>query len=361
MDKQGVYVIAEAGVNHNGSLELAFRLIDAAVEAGANAVKFQTFKAENLVTSSAPKAEYQTVNTDSSESQFQMLKKLELNEHMHDVLLDYACKKGIDFLSTPFDVESLCLLVNRYNLPLLKIPSGEITNAPFLLEVAKTQKPIILSTGMSHLSEIENALGVLAFGYLGSEEVPSINGFQQAFSSERGQAILKEKVKLLHCTTEYPAPFDEVNLRAMDTLRTAFGLEVGYSDHTVGIAVPIAAVARGAVIIEKHFTIDRSLPGPDHKASLEPDELFGMVQSIRQIQSAMGEPLKFPTVSELKNRIIARKSIVARRDISSGEMFTVENLAIKRPGTGLSPYMYWSLLGTKADRDYKKDEVFSCE
>lgn len=353
------YIIAEAGVNHNGSLDLAKQLIDAAVEAGADAVKFQTFKAEKLVGRNAPKAEYQTKTTDGAESQFAMIKKLELDEEAHFVLINYCREKGIQFLSTPFDLESVDLLASRFDLPRLKISSGELTNAPLLLKAARAGKPIILSTGMATLGDIEQALGVLAFGYTHSHSVPSLSTFQQAYISEKGQRVLQEKVILLHCTTEYPAPYEEVNLRAMDTLRNAFGLPVGFSDHTRGIAVPVAAVARGAIVIEKHFTLDRNLPGPDHKASLEPNELREMVKSIRQVEHALGSPIKSPTASELKNMVVARKSLVAARAIQQGERFTEENLAVKRPGDGISPVHYWEWLEKTASRDYEPDEKVS--
>lgn len=350
-----VYIIAEAGVNHNGSLELAKKLIDVAVDAGADAVKFQTFKADTLVSKKAEKADYQRQTTSADESQYEMIKKLELDEEAHRLLIDYCKKAGIQFLSTPFDLASVDLLARTYDLPCIKIPSGEITNGPLLLKSAQTGKSVILSTGMSTLGEIEDALGVLAFGYLGNSG-PSIAAFRAAYCSAQGQALLLNKVTLLHCTTEYPAPFIDVNLRVMDTLKSAFGLPIGYSDHTEGIAVPIAAVARGAVVIEKHFTFDRALPGPDHKASLEPAELRQMVRSIRDVEQVLGVGTKHPTPSELKNMPVARKSLVAACTIRSGESFTAENLAVKRPGNGLSPMQQWDLLGRKASKDFAVDE-----
>jgi N-acetylneuraminate synthase len=351
------YIIAEAGVNHNGSLDLAKLLIERAAEAGADAVKFQTFKAEKLVAKSAPKAEYQTKTTDGAESQYEMIRKLELDFEAHRVLIEHARRCGIQFLSTPFDLDSVDLLAGTFDLPRLKIPSGEITNAPLLLKAARTGKPIILSTGMSTLGEVETALGVLAFGYLGRGERPSVEAFQAAYASEEGQQILRKHVVLLHCTTEYPTPYTDVNLRAMDAMCRAFGLPVGYSDHTEGIAVPIAAAARGAVLIEKHFTLDRSLPGPDHKASLEPDELKAMVEGIRQVEQSLGVAVKVPVASELKNKPVARKSLVAARKIRQGERFTEENVAVKRPGTGLSPLLYWDVLGKRAERDYEEEDL----
>jgi len=351
-----VFIIAEAGVNHNGDLAIARQLIDAAVAAGADAVKFQTFKAENLVTQSADKAAYQKQSTAADESQLQMLKKLELKYEWHQQLLDYCRNKGILFLSTAFDFDSLRLLVDELDIAQLKIPSGEITNGPFLLAHAQTGKPMILSTGMATLGEVETALGVLAFGYLGLGS-PSLQAFQAAYGSEAGQAVLKEKVTLLHCTSEYPTPMVNVNLRAMEVLRQAFSLSVGYSDHTIGLTVPVAAVALGATVIEKHFTLDRSLKGPDHQVSLEPDELKAMVLAIREVEQALGTAHKRPQVVELQNQLVVRKSLVAAKSISVGEVFSLDNLAIKRPGTGLSPMLYWKSLGQTSQRDYVTDDL----
>lgn len=356
MQAHHTYIIAEAGVNHNGSLDMAKKLVEVAAEAGADAVKFQTFKADKLVSRSAPKAEYQTKTTGADESQHEMIRKLELDESAHEILIEHCKVCGIQFLSTPFDLESVDLLVGKFNLFCIKIPSGDMTNAPLLLKIARTGKPVILSTGMSTLGEIEDALGVLAFGYLGNSK-PSIAAFRAAYCSAEGQAILQDKLTLLHCTTEYPAPLEDVNLKVIDTLRSAFGLPVGYSDHTEGITVPIAAVARGAVAIEKHFTLDRTLPGPDHKASLEPAELKQMVAAIRIVEQALGSARKHPTPSELKNITVARKSLVAACTIRACESFTAENLAVKRPGNGLSPMQYWELLNRKAGRDFSADEA----
>lgn len=352
------YIIAEAGVNHNGSVEMAKKLIEVAAEAGADAVKFQTFKADKLVCRSAPKAEYQTRTTDATESQFEMLCKLELNEAAHKILIDHCRECKIEFLSSPFDEESVELLMGIFQLPRIKVSSGEITNAPLLLKVAQTRKPVILSTGMSTLGEIEDALGVLSFGYLGHSN-PSIAAFRADYFSKKGQALLKDMVTLLHCTTEYPAPFADVNLKAMDTMRIAFGLPVGFSDHTEGIAVAIGAVARGATIIEKHFTLDRTLPGPDHKASLEPAALKAMVQAIREIEQSLGTNLKRPSSSEYNNMGITRKSLVAANAIAAGDKFTAENLSAKRPGSGLSPMHYWDMLGQVTRKDYVRDEVIT--
>lgn len=353
-----VFVIAEAGVNHNGSLARAIELIDVAADSGADAVKFQTFRSEAVVSAAAPKAEYQLMSTGTGESQLDMVRRLELNQQDHRRLLEHCRKREVIFLSTPFDVCSADFLVNQLGIPQIKIPSGEVTNAPFLLHLARFGLPLIMSTGMCTLGEIEDALGVLAFG-MGAVEglAPGREAFRQAFMSARGQAMLHDHVALLHCTTEYPAPFNEVNLRAMDTLSSAFGLQVGFSDHTLGIAIPLAAVARGARIIEKHFTLDRTLPGPDHKASLEPSELALMVKGVRQIESALGDGQKLPAPSEIKNIAIARRSLVAATTIHTGDTWNEQTLSCKRPGTGQSPYDYWSLLGKKVQRDYAADDL----
>lgn len=355
-----VKIIAEAGVNHNGSKDLAFKLVDAAYEAGVDIVKFQTFKAKNLVTQDAQQAEYQTRNTGVAESQFAMLSRLELDYATHHELVAYCQKLGIEFLSTAFDQESLEFLVSDLKLKTLKIPSGELTNAPFVLQHAQTGCDLIVSTGMATLAEVEAALAVIAFGLTQPLNTPaSETAFTQAYVSEVGQTALKAKVTLLHCTTEYPTPVAEVNLKAMQTLATAFGLTVGYSDHTAGITIPIAATAMGAQLIEKHFTLDKTLPGPDHKASLEPDELKAMVQAIRDTEQALGNGIKSPQPSEIKNKAIARKSLVAAKAIQAGEVFTEENLTTKRPGDGLSPYQYWSLLGKPAAQDYAEGELIN--
>lgn len=354
------YIIAEAGVNHNGSREMAFQLVDAAAEAGVDAIKFQTFKAENLVTRYAAKASYQKDLNQADESQYSMLKHLELSHEIHHELAGYCEQKGIAFLSTAFDLDSLSFLVNDLGLKTLKIPSGEITNGPLLLQHAKTGCELILSTGMATLDEIEKALGVISFGLMhgnNRQTIPSTAAFKQAYSSEPGQKLIKEMVTLLHCTTEYPAPENEINLNAMTTMREIFGTRVGYSDHSEGIVVPIAATAVGACLVEKHFTLDKTLPGPDHKASLEPDELQEMVRAIRVVERAMGDGVKEPMPSELKNRPIVRKSLVASKSITSGELFSVDNISIKRPGTGLNPMEYWNMMGKTSVRDYKPDEL----
>jgi N-acetylneuraminate synthase len=351
------YIIAEAGVNHNGSIEMAKQLIDVAAESGADAVKFQTFSADKIVGKSTPKAEYQKETTDAIESQYAMLKKLELSKQDHITLMDYCKDKKVEFLSTPFDIESFTLLSKEFNLSTLKISSGDLTNALLLLKTAQAEKNIILSTGMSTIGEIEMALSLLAFGYVEKHKTPSSQDIKNIFSNAEAIEILKKRVKLLHCTSEYPAPFLEVNLRAMDTLKSVFGLNVGLSDHTTGISIPIAAVARGASIIEKHFTIDRNLPGPDHKASLEPQELQAMVRSIREVEMAMGSSIKSPSPSEFKNMAVSRKSLVAKKDIKEGDFFSEQNLTVKRPGNGISSFYFWDLIGQKANTTYKKDDV----
>ncbi|AXT48972.1 MULTISPECIES: N-acetylneuraminate synthase [Chromobacterium] len=349
------FVIAEAGVNHNGSLDLALQLIDSAAKAGADAVKFQTFKASSLVAKHASKAAYQKRATDPEESQLDMIRKLELGEQEHEHLIAHCHNRGIAFMSTPFDSESLALLTGRFGLEIIKVSSGDITNAPFLLEIARSARQVILSTGMSTLSEVEAALGVLAFGFTApADTAPSLTAFEEAYASKLGQAALQQRVSVLHCTTEYPAPALEVNLRAMDTMAQAFGLRTGYSDHTKGIHIPIAAVARGATIIEKHFTLDRNLPGPDHRASLEPSELCDMINAIREVETCLGDGIKRPTLSEWGNRPIARKSLVAARSTQRSQLL---DLSCKRPGNGCSPYRYWELQGTPATRDYITDEL----
>lgn len=327
------FIIAEAGVNHNGSLELAKKLVDAASAAGADAVKFQTFQAKNLVSKCAQKADYQKQTTDHAESQFDMIKKLELSEMMHHELMDYCQRKQILFLSTPFDHDSIQLL-DKLGLEIFKVPSGEITNLPYLRHIGRLQKQVILSTGMANLGEIEAALQVLVLA-----------------------GTAKDNITVLHANTEYPTPMQDVNLRAMQTIREAFGVAVGYSDHTLGIEVPIAAVALGARVIEKHFTLDNTMEGPDHKASLEPDELTAMVRAIRNIENALGSGVKRPSPSESKNKPIARKSLVARTNIKKGEVFSEHNLCIKRPGHGISPMRWDEMLGSIAQRNYAEDEL----
>ena len=351
-------IIAEAGVNHNGSAEMALKLVDAAAEAGADAVKFQTFRADRLAGRGAPKAEYQKKATGGGEDQLRMLSGLEISRDTHEALLARCRSRGIQFLSSPFDEESLDLLTDGLGLRTVKFASGEITNGPLLLRAAGKGVSLILSTGMSTLGEVEEALSCLAFGFTAAAGVPpSREGFLRAYASPEGRRALSEKVILLHCTTEYPAPAAEVNLRGMGVLRDAFGLPAGYSDHTEGIAVSIAAAALGAAVIEKHFTLDRTLPGPDHRASLEPAELRAMVRAVRDVEAALGDGLKVPSPSEWGNRDVARKSLVASRPVAEGEEFTADNLAAKRPGGGRSPMDFWSLLGTRAPKSLGKDEM----
>lgn len=323
------YIIAEAGVNHNGDFNLAKDLIYKAKEVGADAVKFQTFTAEKIVSRTAPKADYQTKTTSTDESQFQMLKKLELSYEQFRALKEYSNQIGIEFLSTPFDEDSIEFLTDL-QISKWKIPSGEITNLPYLVKIEKTKLPIILSTGMSTMKEIAQALEVF-------------------------RSYDRSDITLLHCNTEYPTPFSDVNLKAMLTMRDTYGVKVGYSDHTSGIEVPIAAVALGAEVIEKHFTLDKSMPGPDHKASLDPDEFVAMVKAIRNIEQALGTGIKQPSSTESKNIAVIRKSIVAKRAIQKGEMFTEDNITTKRPGDGMSPMKWFDLLGKVASRDYPKD------
>ena len=353
-----VLIIAEAGVNHNGSEKIAFELVDAAYKAGADIVKFQTFKAKNLVTETAEQCEYQINNTGKKESQLAMLSRLELSYDFHFELVEYCTKLGIEFLSTAFDSESLKFLVGDLNLKRLKIPSGDLTNAPLVLEHAQTGCDLIVSTGMATLAEIETALGVIAFGYVAKEtEKPSIQAFEKAYYSELGQKALKEKVTILHCTTEYPAPLEDINLKAMDTIANAFKLPVGYSDHSAGINIPIAAVALEAKVIEKHFTLDQNMEGPDHKASLEPELLKEMIDGIRNIELALGDGLKGPRPSEIKNKSIARKSLVAEQTIKKGAIFSKNNMTAKRPGSGQEPINYWNLLGSEAKKDYQPGDL----
>lgn len=352
-----VYIIAEAGVNHNGSMRMACDLIDVAAEAGADAVKFQTFRADDMVSRQAPKAPYQIEHTPLGESQLEMLRKLQLSEDQHRELLKYSQSRNIEFIASPFDLESLEFLAHQLKIDRLKIASGEITNAPLLLKAALTDKKIILSTGMSSLGEVEAALAVLAFGYIDKSKKASLSAFQNSYSSPEGQAALQEKVILLHCTSEYPAALENINLLAMDTLQAAFALPVGYSDHSPGITVAIAAAARGAAVIEKHFTLDKKLPGPDHKASLQPNELQDMIKAIRQVELALGLPIKSVSAAELQNRSLVRKSLVAAKPIKHGDRFTPDNLTTKRPGTGKKPFYYWEMIGAKAKQDYKADEL----
>jgi N,N'-diacetyllegionaminate synthase len=332
-----VFIIAEAGVNHNGSLELAKKLVDVAVDAKADAVKFQTFKADKLVCKSASKAEYQKEATDRDESQFDMLKKLELDLAAHEELIEYCKQKNIMFLSTPFGFDSIDMLI-KLNIDIFKVPSGEVNNLPFLRKIGGLGKKVIISTGMTNLGEIETALDIVM---------------------EAGTE--KNNITVLHCNTEYPSPMEDVNLRAMQTIKDAFKVNIGYSDHTPGIEVPVAAVALGASVIEKHFTLDKNMPGPDHLASLDPSELKEMVRSIRNIEIAMGNGIKKPSQSELKNKVIARKSIVAAKNIKVGDLFSEDNITVKRPGNGISPLLWDKIIGLQARLDFVVDEAIKID
>lgn len=348
------FVIAEAGVNHNGDPERAIALIDAAAKAGADAVKFQTFKAEAITNASAGRAAYQQRNVGDGD-QLSMLRALELDDTTHFRLAEHCQARGIAFLSTPFGPENIPLLCGL-GMTRLKIPSGEITNPFLLLAAARSRLPIILSTGMATLQEVRTALGVIAFG-LSSNETPSMQAFSEAYAHPETRALLQERVTLLHCTSEYPAAPRSINLRAMEALATTFDLPVGLSDHSQGIAIPIAAAALGANIIEKHFTLDRSLPGPDHAASLEPTELRDMIVGIRTVAMALGDGNKMPTTGEMDTAKVARRSLVAARPIASGELLTADALTVKRPGTGLPPLRYWDILGRQASRAYAADDL----
>lgn len=355
-DESRTLVIAEVGVNHNGSLDMALELVDAAVSTGADVVKFQTFDTAALVTKSAPRADYQQKVTNSDAPQFEMLRALELDPDAHEALQQRCTEGGVEFLSTAFEHGSLEFLL-ELGMRRLKSPSGEITNGPLLLHMARAGLPIIVSTGMAGLADIESALAVLAFGMTApADAVPTAADLRGAFRSPRGQAALEQRITVLHCTSAYPAPLDEVNLRAMSTIEAAFGLPVGYSDHTLGTAVAVAAVARGATVIEKHLTLDRRLPGPDHAASLEPAEMTELVAHIRQVEQALGSTRKGPSRSETSTIEVARKSIVAARALTAGETFDRDALAVMRPGTGRSPMELWSLLGQAAARDYEPHE-----
>lgn len=352
-----VTIIAEAGVNHNGCAARAAELVKVAASTGSDVVKFQSFKAASLVTSSAKKAAYQQAATGGGQTQYEMLRELELSADVQRDLARACENAGIEFMSTPFDVESLETLTRGIGVRTLKLGSGDMTNGPLLLSAARTGLPIIVSTGMSTLAEVEMALGVIAHGYLRPGDTP--NGsvdFLAMLRSAEAWDCLHTRVILLHCTTEYPAPSESVNLRAMATLRSAFGIPVGFSDHTVGTHMAVAAVAMGARVVEKHFTLDRNLPGPDHKASLEPVEFARMVSEIREVEAALGHGRKAPAAAEAGNLTVARRSLVACRPIRKGEKFTAENLAAKRPGTGIAPFYLWDHIGRLATRDYAADE-----
>lgn len=355
-----VYVIAEAGVNHNGDLATAQALVDCAAEAGADAVKFQTFDAKKLANHSAPKAEYQKQSTSADESQLEMLQKLELPRDWHRELRDRASSRGITFLSTAFDLDSLGFL-ETLDMPFYKVPSGELTNGPLLWKFAHLRRPLVVSTGMATLSDVELALAVIAHAFNNDAEPRHVDEVWKGWCRPDWRQSLQGRVTLLHCTSQYPTPMSEVNLKAMDTLSHAFSLPVGYSDHTQGIIVPLAAVARGAVMIEKHFTLDRTMSGPDHRASLEPEELGRMIREIRSIQTALGDGIKSPQSSEWNTRKAARQQVIVTRDINRGECFARGDLSTARSGHGVEPSRLWGLVGQPASRDYSAYEPVDTE
>ena len=351
-------IIAEAGVNHNGDCDRAVALVETAARAGADVVKFQSFRADKLATAGAAKAGYQQIATGSQQSQLEMLRALELSEDDDRRIARTCAAVNIVYMSTPFDADSADHLVRNIGVSTLKVGSGDLTNAPLLLHLARFGLPIILSTGMATLGEVERALGVIAFGYLREATArPTLADFSNILQEREAWVQLQSKVTLLHCTTEYPAVPHSINLKAMATLRSAFGLPVGFSDHSAGFHIAVAAAALGAVVIEKHFTMDRSLPGPDHRASLEPDELATMIECIRDVERAMGDGRKVPAAEEIANRSVARRSLVAAVKIARGELFTADNVTAKRPGDGVPPEHYWEYLGRPADRDYAPDDM----
>lgn len=352
-------IIAEAGVNHNGNLEMALELVDQAAQSGADFVKFQTFISTELASANAKKAAYQARTTDNTETQLQMLQHLELSEEDHHLIIKRCSEKGIRFLSTPFDIKSLSLLTKSFNLPVIKLGSGELTNAPLLLEAGRSAAKIILSTGMGSLAEVEEALGVLAFSMCRHGQPKTRADFLEVLLDPIVWHKLADSVTLLHCTTEYPAAMEDTNLNSMETMRRAFGLKVGYSDHTKGFGVSLAAVALGACVLEKHFTLDRTLPGPDHSASLEPEELSQLVQSVRDVELALGTGIKQPSSAEISNREVARKSLLAKRDLGAGHVLTFQDIVVKRPGNGMSPMEFWDVIGQPLESDVKKDVVIN--
>ncbi|MBG78864.1 MAG: N-acetylneuraminate synthase [Alphaproteobacteria bacterium] len=379
MTSSKTLIIAEAGVNHNGDINRAFDLIDIAAEAGADIVKFQSFRADKLASKNAPKADYQIKNSDqgTDESQYDMLKRLELSERDHAALIAHCKKRNIAFLSTPFDIDGLHMLVDKFGITTIKLGSSELTNGPILLAAAQTGHKVIFSTGMGSLNEIKEALNILAYGYLNKTPPSSRSDFQNMLNDAAALEVLREKVTVLHCNTAYPTPLEDVNLKAMRTISDTFGVPTGYSDHTMGIDIPLAAVVMGATVIEKHFTQDRTLPGPDHKASLQPDELKAMITAVREaerliennrnvelaeilkrpnIQKALGNGLKEPSASEKINAHMARKSIMAARHIPAGATLGANDIAIKRPASGASPMEYWDILNKIVDQTYETDQ-----
>lgn len=350
------FIIAEAGVNHNGDVDLAIQLVDIAANAGADAVKFQTYRADEIASPGAPKAAYQIETADPGESQREMLQRLELPIDAYDIIANRCRLRGIEFMSTGFDVASVEMLIQKIGIQRIKIPSGEITNGPLLLASARSGLPIILSTGMSDLDDIERALSLIAYGILEFHAEPDETVLENILMRQDARDALRENVTVLQCTSQYPTPVEKINLRAMDVIAERFNTPIGLSDHSVGIVVPIVAAARGASIIEKHITIDRGLPGPDHAASLLPDELREMVEAIRMAELSLGIGEKIPTSSEEKMRRVVRRSLVAAREIEAGEEFDASNLTARRPGDGLSPLLYWEYLGRKASRNYAAEE-----
>ena len=355
----GITVIAEAGVNHNGSLALALDLVDAAAGTGADFVKFQTFRTDLLVTRTAARAPYQATNTGDGSSQYDMLKAIELSPEAHLPIVERCRKRGIAFLSTPFDPSSLDFLAGTLKLPLIKLGSSELTNGPMLVAAGRTGRRFILSTGMGTLAEVRQALGALAFGYSAADGMPGPDDFDAAFTAAMQSGLLADRVSLLQCTTAYPTPPADINLRAMAELSRVFNLPVGFSDHSEGSVIAIAAAGMGARIIEKHLTLDRGLPGPDQKASLEPAEFAAMVRDIRTVETALGSAVKKPSPSERLNMEVARRSIVAAQQIARGAAFGSENLMMVRPGSGRSPFDYWQLLGRKAKRSYDAGDLIA--
>ena len=353
-------IIGEIGVNHNGDLDTAIRLVDAAADAGADLVKFQTFNTMQIVTRSARKAEYQIRNMGGEDNnQMAMLQALELDQPSHRVLIEHCQARQVGFLSTPFDFDSAKFLIDELGLKQIKVGSGDMSNAPHLLFLAQRGVDVILSTGMATMHETSIAMGALAFGYLGRKDKPSPAAFIESLTDPRGCELLARKTTVMHCTSNYPAPFDEINLAVMETLRKEYPCQIGFSDHSEGYAVAVAAVALGARMLEKHLTLDRKQPGPDHWASIEPSTFRDMVQAIREVERAVGSPDKIPTASEIATKAVARKSLVAATSIPAGEAFNESNLAIKRPGTGMAPELFWGLLGRKASRDYEPDDLIS--
>lgn len=350
MPERKTLIIAEAGVNHNGDLKLALELVDKGAEAGVDYVKFQTFRASALASTRARKAAYQARTTDSTESQLTMLQRLELSIADHEAIISRCVEKGVRFLSTPFDIESLDLLTKTFGLSEIKLGSGELTNAPLLLAAGRSGAKIILSTGMGSLAEVEEALGVLAFSLCRTGNPKGRRDFAEVLLDPAVWQVLSDRVTLLHCTTEYPAAAEDCNLSVMATLRHAFKLRVGYSDHTVGEAISIAAVALGAEVLEKHFTLNRNLPGPDHAASLEPDELASLVSGVRLVESALGNGIKQPSAAEVANRAVARKSLLASRDLPIGHVLAEDDINVMRPGDGLSPMLFWEMIGSVTTR-----------